>query len=172
MFNEIEKIDWINTYKVDEYISWDKDIVIYDIPEWIPSSMFNEMVEYILKEKDIPNFDKNRNVIDSIYLDFILVEYIDKNIRDRDIENNKNIRMLNAIKSEAIDWNKQLAENTWNFEYNWKYYLVLNPYNAFTDEINPEKGLYKWVIIDSNKYFEVESQVKEMNSQVQDVLDK
>ena len=46
-FNEIENIDWINIYIVDEYISWNKDITIFDIPEWVPSDMFNEMVEYI-----------------------------------------------------------------------------------------------------------------------------
>lgn len=168
--NEIVKFEWKNTFKIDNYISWNKDIVIYDIPDWIPLSMFNNLVEYILEWKDIPKFDENRNIINGIYSDYILVEYNDKNIRNIDIENNKKINIINPIKSESIDWDNQIAENTWSFELNWKYYLILNPYNPFTDEINSEKWIYKWVIINYNKYFEVNNEIKKVIDKLEKII--
>lgn len=172
MFNEIEQINWVNTYKVDKYISWDKDIIIYGVLEWVPLSMYNDLLEYILEWWNIPKFDENRKIIDNIYLDYILIEYVNKDIRNNDMKNNSHINIINPIKSETIDWDKQLAQNVWNFEYNNKYYLVVYPYNAVTDETDSEKWLYKWVIIDSDKYFEVNNQAKKTNSQVKKVLDK
>lgn len=170
MFNEIVKIEWKNTYKVDKYISWNKDIVVYDVPDWIPLSMFNKLVKYILEWKEIPKFDKNRNIIDSVYSDYILIEYIDSNIMEQDIINNSKIEVINKLKSKEIDWNKQIAENTWNFELNWKYYLILNPYNPFTDEINSEKWIYRWIIVNFEKYFEVAGEVQKVVSKIEDIL--
>ena len=161
-----EEINWNHWYKM-------KNFIVFNVPhEWIPYNLFDEIWDYLDEWWKIPNFDENRNILDNIYSDYILVEYTEKNIRDKDIENNKSINIINPIKSEAIDSNKQLAENVWNFEYNNKYYLVLNPYNAFTEETNSEKWLFRWVIIDSNKYFEVNNQVKDTNSQVKNILDK
>lgn len=166
MFPKYEEINWTHWYKLEKF-------VVFDVPhEWIPFNIFKRIERHLLWELNIPNFDKNRNVIDSLYSDYILVEYIDKNIRDRDINNNSKIIIINSLKSEKIDWNKQLAENTWNFEYNWRFYLVLNPYNSFTDETNPEKWLYKWVIIDSDKYFWVCEKLKEVVKGVVDEVDE
>ena len=163
---EYEQINWTNWYKL-------KDFVVFDVPnEWIPYNVFNEIWDFLHEWWIIPNFDKDRNLIDSLYSNYILIEYLDKYIRSRDIENNSKINIINSIKSESIDKNWQLAENTWNFEFNWKYYLVIYPYNSLTDEINPEKWLFRWVIIDSDKYFQVNNQVNDSNSQVQDVLNK
>jgi len=168
MIPKYENINWNNWYKLEQF-------VVFDVPhEWIPFNIFKRIERYLVWKWNIPKFDEYRNIIDSIYSDYILVEYNDKNIRDRDIVNNSKINIINCLKSEKIDWNKQLAENTWNFEYNWKYYLVLNPYNSFTDEINQNLWIYKWVIIDSDKYFwineKVEWEIKKVEWDIDSIL--
>ncbi|MDD4151362.1 MAG: hypothetical protein PHR68_01995 [Candidatus Gracilibacteria bacterium] len=170
MFNEIVKIDGRSTYKVDEYISGNKDIVVYDIPDGIPNVLFNRIVSYLLEGKEIHKFDENRNIIDSVYSDYILIEYIDSDIMKQDIINNSKIEVINKLKSKEIDENKQIAENIGNFELNGKYYLIVNPYNQFTEELNPEKGIYKGVIIDSEKYFKVGNEVQKVVSRIDEIL--
>ena len=147
MIPKYEKINWNNWYKLENF-------VVFDVPrEWIPFNLFKRIERYLSWKLEIPKFDENRNITNSVYLDYVLIEYNNENIKNRDIINNSKIDIINPIKSEKIDWNKQLGENVWNFEYNWKYYLVLNPYNSFTDETNVDLWLYKWIIIDSDKYF-------------------
>jgi hypothetical protein len=168
MFPKYEEINWNNWYKLERF-------VVFDVPhKWIPFNLFDEIWDYLEDWLNIPKFDENRNIIDSVYSDYILVEYSDKNVRDRDIRNNSKINIINSLKSEKIDWDKQLAENTWNFEYNWKYYLVLNPYNPFTEETNPDLWIYKWIIIDSDKYFwineKVEWEIKKVEWDIDSIL--
>lgn len=166
MFPKYEEINWTHWYKLENF-------VVFDVPhEGIPFNIFKRIERYLLWEWNIPRFDENRNIIDSIYSDYIFIEYTDKNIRAKDINNNSKINIINFLKSETIEWDKQLAENTWNFEYNWKYYLVLNAYNPFTDETDPEKWLFKWVIIDSDKYFWVSNDSKNIVDDTVDKVDK
>lgn len=169
--NWIETNNWFNTYNVDKYIAWEKDITIHNIPHlWIPTILFNRIVSYLLEWNEIHKFDENRNIIDSIYSDYVLVEYIDSDIMKQDIINNSKIEIINKLKSKEIDWNRQIAENTWNFELNQKYYLISNPYNPFCDEINPEKWIYKWVIIDFDKYFEIDWNVKDFSRKINEIF--
>lgn len=169
MIPEYEKINWSNWYKLDNF-------VVFDVPnEWVPFNVFTRIERFLNGNWSIPNFNQDRNLTDNIYSNYILIEYSDKNIRDNDIKNNSKINIINPIKSEAVDNDKQLAENVWNFEYNWKYYLVVYPYNALTDENNPNLWLYKWIIIDSDKYFWIsedsENRVKETVDKVDNILD-
>jgi len=172
MFNEIEEINWIRTYKVDDYISWEKEIIIFDIPEGIPLSMFNELVEYILENNEIPHFDGNRNIIEKIYSDYILIEYNDKKIRDKDKKlMQEKINIINPIKTDIIDWDKQIAEPVWYFDLNWKHYLIISPYNPFTEETNPELWIYKWVIVNPESYFwKVWREIRKIENKVDDII--
>ncbi len=166
MFPRYEEINWTHWYKMENFI-------VFDVPhKWIPFNVFDEIWDFLDEWWVVSNFDENRNVLDSIYSDYILVEYTDENIRNKDINNNSKINIINSLKSEKIDWNKQLAENTWNFEYNWKYYLVLNPYNSFTDETDSERWLYKWVIIDSGKYFWIGEESQNVVSKIVETVEK
>ena len=148
MFPEYKEINWSNWYELDKFI-------VFDVPgKWIPFNLFTRIERYLIEWNSIPKFDDNRNIIDSIYSDYILVEYNNESIRNKDIKiiNNK-INIISPLKTEIIDWNKQLANPVWNFELDWKYYLVLNPYNPFSDELNKEKWIYKWVIVNPELYF-------------------
>jgi hypothetical protein len=171
-FNEIEQINWINTYKVDKYISWDKDITIFDVKKDYATNIFNDYVDFLLKWWKLLDFDKVRNTIDNVYWDIILIEYNNKT--DRDNDNNlmdSKINIINPIKSEKLNWNRQIAEPIWKLDLNWKYYLFLYPYNWTTTEINPDLWIYKWVIINPELYFwKVENQVDDTENKVKDIL--
>ena len=166
MFPEYKKIKWCNWYKLGKF-------TVFNVPDkWIPFNLFDEIWDFLEEWNSIPKFDDNRNIIDSIYSDYILVEYNNENIRNKDIEimNNK-INITSPLRTEAIDWNKQLANPVWNFELKWKYYLVLNPYNPFSNEINKEKWIYKWVIVNPELYFwEASKKVDRVKGKFNDIM--
>ena len=153
-FNEIKEINWINTYKIDEYISWDKDITIFNVKKDYATNIFNEYTNFLLKWWKLLKFDKVRSIIDNIYWDIILIEYNDKINRDNDSNlMDSKINIINPIKSEELDKKRQIAEPIWKLDLDWKYYLFLYPYNWTTDETNPELWIYKWVILNPELYF-------------------
>lgn len=70
--------------------------------------------------------------------------------------------------SEEIDWYKQIPDNSWYFEYKWNYYLVISC-NDLTDEINEDNWVYKWMIINPEKYYEVKKGIKEVKGKIENV---
>ncbi len=81
------------------------------------------------------------------------------------------INIINPIKTEVIDWDKQIAEPVWYFDFNWKYYLVINPYNSFTEETNPELWIYKWVIVNPELYFwKIWKEVRKVENNIDNIL--
>ena len=166
MFPKFEEINWTHWYKM-------KNFIVFDVPhQWIPFNIFTSIERYLLNDNIIPNFDNNRKIIDSIYSDYILIEYNNRSMRDKDKKlMQEKINIINPIKTEIIDWNKQIAEPVWYFDLDWKYYLVISPYNPFTDEINPELWIYKWVIVNPELYFwKIWGEIREIENKVDDIL--
>jgi len=161
---KIETINWVNTIEIDNFTQ------INNVPEEIPFNPFTSFSRFLIEWWKLPTFDNDRNIITDLYSDFIFIEYDNEKVRKGDIENNKKIQKTSIVKSEPIDEIRQLAENVWEFEYNWKIYLVLSPLNALTDETNPEKWIFRWVIVNSDKYFEVNKQVEESNKKLKSIL--
>lgn len=64
----------------------------------------------------------------------------------------------NKYNSKPIDDTRQIPEIAWSFEYGWKWYIILFPRNWLTDETFPERGVYKWVIVNPELYFSDEAQ--------------
>jgi len=156
--------NWIFSYKIWEHTT------VENVPSWIPYNPFTSFSRFLIEWWKISTFDNERNILTDLYSDFIFIEYSNEEVRKSDIKNNKKIKIISPIKSEVIDWNKQLAENSWEFEYNWKFYLVLSPINTLTNETNPEKWVFRWVIVDSNKYFAVNNQAKEISEKIKWIL--
>ncbi len=147
---------WKTTYSVN----W--KFQVRNIPNWVPENLFSEIWDFLSDWWEIPIFDENRNIIHWLYMDYILIEYKEKDIRNSDIWNNNKIDIINFAQSRVVwEWN-QIAENVWEFEYNWKYYLVVYPYNSLTNENNSSLGIYKWVIVNPRKYFEVEDEANKI----------
>jgi len=76
--------------------------------------------------------------------------------------------------STPIDDTRQIPEIAWNFEYGWKWYIILFPRNWFTDETLPERGIYRWVIVNPELYFsdEAQAQVDDGAEKTRDILDE
>jgi len=172
-FNEIVEINWQNIFKIDDYISWNKEIIVFDVKKDYAPNVFNRYVNYLLKWWKFNFFDKNRNILDWIYSDFIVIEYNNK--KDRDNDNNlmdNNINIINPIKSEELDWKRQIAEPIWKLDLNWKYYLFLYPYNWTTSETNAKLWIYKWVIVNPELYFwKIWKEVRQVENKVNNILD-
>ncbi len=144
--------DWWSIENTISYIlMWRPDIVDFD--EFENKKEFNDMILYHL-------FANN-----------FLLEY---NSED---ERNKN-KILFQKKFEPIeksfnsveqwDWT-QVPQYYWEFEYDWKFYLITIAVNRIfeTDETNLEKGVYKWIIVNPDLYFwEVEKEVKNIEWKV------
>jgi hypothetical protein len=157
------------------YWAYDMEWVkVNNIPEWYAYNIHAEILYYLFEWKEIPNFDNTRNIITDLYLETIYIEYSDNNVRNKDIENYKKIKLINPFKSEKIDKSRQIALNIWDFEYNWKYYLVLEPLNQLTDETNTEKWLFRGVIVDYEKYYgannDVKDEIKETSTKIEDLI--
>lgn len=103
--------------------------------------------------------------------DILMFEYSSMGELKQDMENcKKRFKMKNAITSETIDW-KQILEPSWYFEFNWKFYLLWLLYQDLNDEDNDENnGVYKGVIVNPWKYFEVENEAKKVSWKVDDIL--
>lgn len=95
--------------------------------------------------------------------DVFMFEYNNLDELNNDSENwKKRFKKKNAITSETIDW-KQILEFSWYFEYNWKFYLLWLLYQDLNESDNDENSwVYKWVIVNHEKYFEVENEKKEV----------
>jgi len=122
-------------------------------------------ISYILMWRSyIVDFDELKNkkdfndiILYHLFANHFLLKY------DSEIERNKN-KVLFQEKFEPIeksfnsveqsDWS-QIPQYYWEFENNWKFYLITIAVNRISDsdEINPEKGVYKWVIVNPDLYF-------------------
>lgn len=99
-----------------------------------------------------------------------MVEYSDISLRNQDIIFLKQ-RFEAAWKfAKELEEKRQIPEFEWYFEYNWKYYTIVNWLNTLTDEINPEKWIYKWVILNPSKYFDIENEARKIADKVEDIL--
>jgi hypothetical protein len=131
---------------------------------------------------DIVDFDETENkknfndiTLYHLFANNFLLEY------DSEIKRSKNKKLFqekfepieksfNSVKQS--DWN-QIPQYYWEFEYEWKFYLITKAVNRVTnsDEINQEKWIYKWVIINPELYFwKVENQVDNVEDKVKDIL--
>lgn len=160
---------WIN--RLDEYKSEYKfskwNITFYDTD--LNETQLIKIDKYILEKWEYKEFIFwNTNIID-FWSNLLLVE-----ITNLNIENTKkwftNKFEMDWYFSKELENKRQIPEYKWYFEYKWKIYIMLDWLNKLTDEINPEKWIYKWVIIEPNKYFEVESEVKNVVSKIEDIL--
>jgi len=99
-----------------------------------------------------------------------VVEYEDVTIRDRDIQLIKKSFQQKGKFSQERKNERQIPEFDGYFDYNGKYYTIIDGLNALTDEINPEKWIYKWVIIHPSRYFQIHTESQEISEKVKGIL--
>ena len=103
--------------------------------------------------------------------DIFMFEYSSLEELNQDMENwKKKFKKKNALTSETINW-RQILESSWFFEFNWKFYLLWLLYqDANEDDNNENNWIYKWVIINSSKFFEVEDETKKVSWKIDWIL--
>lgn len=143
----------------DNIITWDipNFTQIRNVPYGIPPSVFSELWDDVFnKSISIPCFDEDRNILHGFYSDYICIEYIDPQIREKDKMNNQNhYELVNLFQSKKQDeQGRQFSKNVWEFEYNGKYHLVVSPRNTplpQNDTIS-ERWIFMSIIVDMEKY--------------------
>lgn len=151
-----------------------KDIVFYEMKiTWNFAWDIEDMVKgnFYFVWKDTKKFPLNNGIeIFDMWWNFFVVEYSDETSRNEDVELLKQRFKESGKFAKELEEKRQVPEFEWYFEYNWKYYIIVNWLNKLTNEINPEKGVYKWVIVNPGKYFEVENEVKQIEWKIWDIL--
>lgn len=165
-----EALNWQNTTHTINWFTTINDI-------WNLSSSFLETLNWSFN-KNWPYKEVLNNWISfswkQFYLywdDVFMFEYSSMEELKQDMESwKKRFKKKNIITSETIDW-KQILESSWYFEFNWKFYLLWLLYQDLNNEDNDENNwVYKWVIVNPWKYFEVENEVKEISWKVGGIL--
>ncbi|MGE4444344.1 MAG: hypothetical protein AB7E37_05110 [Candidatus Altimarinota bacterium] len=111
----------------------------------------------------------NVNVFD-IGGNLFVVEYSDETSRNKDVELLKQRFEESGKFAKELEEERQIPEFEGYFDYEGKYYIIVNGLNKLTDEISPEKGVYKGVIVNPGKYFEVGDEGKKIAERINDIL--
>ena len=151
--------------------------------------------EYKFSKWNITFYDTDLNSTQLIWLEFDKLEkwdyeeiiFLDKSIIDlwsnlilveidnKDIENKKKWFVDNFKKdwyfAKELENKRQIPKYKWYFEYNKKTYLMVDWLNKLTDEINEKLWVYKWLIVDIDKYYLVSEDSKKVIEEVWWIVD-
>ncbi|EKE30154.1 MAG: hypothetical protein ACD_2C00035G0003 [uncultured bacterium (gcode 4)] len=134
-----------------------EDIVFHELTiKWIFAHSIENMLKWKLNlinfEPEKINFNAQVIIYDIWWNNFIL-EYTSQKDRDSDIKLLKEKFKPTKHFAEVLENWRQVPSFDWYFEYEWKYYIIVDWLNSLTDEIDPEKWIYKWVVVNPSKYF-------------------
>lgn len=146
-----------------------REIVFYDMKvTWNFAKAIEQMVQwnfYFMHKntKKVP-FSDSIEIYDMTW-NYFVVEYQSEKQRNNDIQGLKDNfsydeKEIFAKKIVDGDAERQIPEYLWRFEYNGKSYLIINGLNKLTWEINPEKWIYKWVILSPDSYYWADKKIQ------------
>lgn len=151
-----------------------RKITFFDMKiTWSFARWIEEMVQwnfYFVWEDTKKIFLNNDTEVFDMWWNFFVIEYIDENLRNQDIELLKQNFQENWKFAKELEEKRQIPTFDWHFEHEWKYYIIVNGLNELTDEKNPEKGIYRWVIVNPSRYFEVDNEVKQVVWKIDGIL--
>ncbi|MDP2090152.1 MAG: hypothetical protein Q8K30_01015 [Candidatus Gracilibacteria bacterium] len=122
-----------------------------------------------IKEETYIKFDENLDFFLLKGQDFVLFFEDTKNIDESLKLFSENFK-AKGLFSEEIESGIQVPEVIGPFDYNGKIGLWINAKNSLNDFTNIEKGIYRGVIVNPSKYFEVNKEVKSSSEKVSSVL--
>ncbi len=164
--NNINKNNY--SYEIPNFVKvdWIKDGVPYDV-------LFYKVSKHLESWTQPTFFDNERSISLWVYSRwYSLIEYSSKETRDIDEKLfDEKFKKVKAIMSESYENDRQIPEATWSFEYNWKFYLTIYNCNPLTEEINPNIWVFKWMILNPQKYFEVQNEIKNVSDKIWDILE-
>jgi hypothetical protein len=127
-------------------------------------TIFLKISDFLTSWNNLSEFDADRKISSEVHTAILLIEYIDRSILESDRVNNTMIKLKNSIQSEPVDDTRQIWESIGDFEWNGKHYLLVYTYNSLTEEICPERGTFKGVIVDYEKYVSTRPHAIEVRS--------
>ncbi len=135
----------------------------------LPISEFSRTLEQL----DLDSTD-----INELSSDFLLVKVLKSqsiNFRaNNDAAYKDSLEWTTRMSPHKIDGKYQVWEILGGFEYSDFEYLVVSNTYELTDETLPERGVYKWVIVNPELYFsdEAQEQVSDGAQKTRDILGK
>jgi hypothetical protein len=98
------------------------------------------------------------------------IKFSNKQERDKTISD---FPKATAINEKIYKNWRNVPELVWSFEDGNEFYIIVSPTHNDTDEINPNIGVYKWMIINPELYFsdETQEQVKDWVEKTKVILD-
>jgi len=151
-----------------------ENIIFYEM--WITGS-FSWCIEEMVKWNYYFSWENTKKIhfytwveIYDMWGNLFVVEYADKTLRDRDIELLKTHFLSEGKFAKKLEQERQIPEFDGYFDYNGKYYTIVDGLNSLTDEVSPEKWVYKWVIIHPLKYFQVENEKKNIFDKIKNIV--
>lgn len=155
--------NWIRTITV----SW----IDFIDTKLVTSAIWN--IERFLKWKrecEIYKLDESRT-LHQFSWNYYIIEYSDKDIRDKDRELFKsNFKPTKFFAEQEGDWN-QVPECDLKVDYDWKYYTLVYAHLKLTEDEDKGKWVYKWVIFNPQKYFEVQQGKDDTNLKIDNILE-
>ncbi|MDP2090667.1 MAG: hypothetical protein Q8K30_03635 [Candidatus Gracilibacteria bacterium] len=158
---EIKYLDKVkNEYKFDDIIFRDTEL---------NETQLIKIERYILKESNYEKIIFNgMNIID-FGSNLLLLEFEENNIEEYKHLLNQNFEMVGFYAKE-LENKRQNPKYKGFFEYNGKHYIMIDGLNKLTDEINPDIGIYKGVIVNPEMYLKVNQSVKETSGKIEDLI--
>lgn len=153
-----------------------EDIIFYEMKitwnyAWDVEDMVKWNYYFVWEDTKKVNLNNQTEVFD-MWWNFFVLEYTDKETRDNDIKLLKQNFQEKWKFAIELEEKRQVPEFEWYFEYNWKYYTIVNWLNKLTDEINPNLGIYKWVIVNPTMYYETKKEIDEVSWKIDDLINK
>lgn len=156
-----------------------REIVFYEMKIcWSYAKVIEHMVKwnnYFAGEETfkVP-FWNEREIFDVSWKgNSFVIEYNNKEKRDKDIELLKKHFELNWKHfTKLLENNRHIPEFDWYFEYDWKFYIIVDWLNKLTDETNSGIWVYKWVIVSPSLYYGVSEDSKQIVNNIADKVDE
>jgi len=159
---ELTDISPIN-FQADEIIFSEMRIT-WNFARWI-----EEMVKwnfyFVWENTQKVELNLETNVFD-MWWNFFVIEYDNRSLRDNDIDLLKQNFEEDWKFAKELEKKRQIPTFDWYFEYDWKFYTIVDWLNKLTGEINSRLGIYKWVIVNPLKYFSFSNNNKEISNKV------
>ena len=159
--------NWIKSYLFEWF--WK----VSNVKEWVPYVWLKRIIKHLESWTQPTFFDNERSISLWVYSRwYSLIEYSSKETRDIDEKLfDEKFKKVKVIMSESYENDRQIPEATWSFEYNWKFYLTIYNCNPLTEEINEKLWVFKWMILNPQKYFEVQNELEKVSDKVWDILE-
>lgn len=152
---------WEDILFYEMKITWDFAWDIEDMLKW-NTHLINFTFDKI-------SYDQDREIFD-MWWNFFVIEYVSKKQRNSDMQLLKDKFQEEWKFAKELEQARQVPEIEWYFEFNWKFYIIINWLNKLTQEINSESWVYKWIVINPQKYFEIENEAQKVVWKVDKVM--